>query len=219
MGTTPQITSPDHINDLTNRELRDSVEQTEYLYKNSLLKLTLADNIRIHDHLLDRIERSDNIVLSSLSRNNSGIILDGFVEISNLQYRFSTNEMDKDYLNLNHPFLKHLKVHEISNGTKLYELMNKQNQLLAYCIKQKNNYIPLVSMQELLDYLIIQTPISINDTSPKLDQNNLDGDFLDLISNDAYKLIYHDFINFNDQYSSMYNGLFINETEFLVELE
>ena len=218
LGTTPQITSAHHINDLISRELRDPFEQTEYFYKNSLLNLSLEDNIRIHDHLLERIERSSDIILYNLSSNESGVIQDGTVVIKNHEYRFSANEMDKDYLNLNHPILKHLKIQEISNGEKLYELMNDQNQLLTYCIKQNNNFIPLISIEELLDYLILHIPITINEASPRLDQNDLDGGFVDLIINDPQKFIYHGFINFNDLRSSMYNGLFVKETEFIVEL-
>ncbi len=214
LGMTPEITSSAHILDLTSREFRDPYEEAEYLYKNTLLNLKKEDNKRIHDNILEIISKSNDIIVSSLVENNFGVIQEGNIEIGGFILRFSTNELDRDYLNINHPFLKYLLINNSLNSIyKIHEITNKQNQLMMYCVIKDSIVYPLISIVNMLKYLILGEPFLFEEMTDSFSINEIEKGFVSLLCKNGNKLIYHNFINFNGHFSEMYKDLKIIKTE------
>ena len=218
LGATPEITSRDHIIDLTNRELRENIEVPEYLYKNSLLNLKSKDNIRIHNELLTLIQVSDKFSLTNILKNKAEEIQEGIIEINDVQYHFSTDEMDEDYLNLNHPFFNELDIQDLPNKSLLYNLKNSQDQLITYCLVFEETVYPLISISEILKYLIQGESIKINEANYTFKINNLANGLINLINQEDNKFIFHNFINFYGDSSDMYDGLYLEETNFTISV-
>jgi SNF2 family DNA or RNA helicase len=212
LGSTPEITSREHIIDLRNRELIDNIDIPRYLYKNSLLRVKDESNKRIHSILLKLIQDSTNCIIINTVENNISEIQQGIIKINDVELRFSTSEMDEDYLDLNHPFLYHLPIYTTSEKTSLHGLKNSKNQLLVYCIVIDQNVYPLFSIVEFVKYLIEGKPLLLNEYTYSFSNKDLTNGIINYIKLEENNCIYHNYINFYGSVSDMYDSLFLEET-------
>lgn len=206
LGSTPEITSESHIRDLQFREVMDQQNNIEFSYKNSLIELTKEYNIRMHELILERLDLLDGVQSNGSTINYFGNL-----------YTYSSNELDSNYLDLNHPLFKELRNHNIENPAILFELRNSVEVLFFYCVKKENRIFPIINIKELLDYLICGKPINRSSESEHIIENDLNGGLLKILSNDAYKLINHYFISFNNVEFNFYQGLELIETEVRID--
>jgi len=218
LGATPEITSPEHLIDLTNRDLRDNIEVPEYIYKNSLINLKTSDNLRIHNELLTYIKSNNKILLTNLINNNQEI-KSGIIEINGNQHFFSTNEMDHDYLDLNHPFFHDLSIVDLLNKMTLFKLKNKNQQILMYCLIIDENVYPIYSISEMLKYLIQGETININVGINSFSINDLKNGIINLIKQEGSNFIFHNFINFNGNTSDMYDGIYLEDSNITISVK
>lgn len=201
LGATPDITSPDHIRDLQFREVLNPDNSQPFSYKNSLISLTSRDNIRIHDHILERLD-----TLEGLSRDDKTLNYFG------QSFNYSTNELDSDYLDLNHDILNELDGKYNGNFVPVYELRNGKEELFFYCVKNENRVYPILSIEEILDYLILGKTLEIKREREHLSYDSLEAGLFSLLNNPTYKLINHNLIGFNNIRNDFYHSLAINPT-------
>ncbi len=206
LGATPEITSEAHLRDLRSREFSEPSNPQSFSYKNSLLAMSIEDNRRIHEEILSRIDSLEGIFRDDTTINYFGHL-----------FHYSTNEMDSNYIDLNHRFFNFLHVKEMILPTKLLELRNSQNDLIFYCISNDNAIYPLMSITEILDYLLCRKPITRSLDNIYFSESHLREDLELFLSNKEHKFINHNSIHFNRLENNLYQGLTMFETDIKID--
>jgi hypothetical protein len=132
---------------------------------------------------------------------------------------YSSNEIDDNYLDLNHKLFKELRNYTIRDSSPLYELRNSADILLLYCVNRETYYYPIINIIELLDYLICGKSIRRTSDCEHIIYNDLKGGLIKILEHEKYKLINHNYILFNHHKHRLYEGLKLIETNVNIFLE
>jgi len=194
LGSTPEITTPDHLDDLITQEAIDDVRVVDATYRNSLIHYNDYTKTRIHEFILRAInDRNDISIVDNCIVHNSHVL------------KFSTNEIDTDYLNLFHPFFSILNNKLFPKLVEVYKLVNSKEQTLLWCVKHSNLIFPIVRLNDLIKYLINQRiELNVIDGLPLDDLGNV---LNNVISNSKYPVINHHKVRFSTNDVSIYKGL------------
>lgn len=196
LGATPEITSQLHVRDLQSRELIERDHLQNFSYRNSLISLSASDNVRIHEVILSRLDavmdfKRDSDTLSYLGKS----------------FAYSINELDADYLDLNHKILNEFDENYSGEFVSLHELKNKAGVLFFYCILRHGKIYPILDIENILDYIILKKPIEINGSSVCISSQSIQEDFFQLLGNTAFKLINHSSIEIDGLSTDFYQGI------------
>lgn len=202
LGMTPNITSERHIRELQLREVMNMDPATEFSFKNSLIEVSKMDNIRMHEKILLKFTSQPGVQVDSQAIYYGGKV-----------YRYSFDETDSEYLDLNHPVFNQLKIRGDLHGTSLYELQTVNDMLLLYGFVEENCFYPLTSVDEILDYLICERDFQISPTRPYLKTATLSEDFINLLSNNTFKFIDPNRVNFSNYNFTFLKNLKLIKTE------
>ncbi|MCH8517342.1 MAG: phospholipase D-like domain-containing protein [Cyclobacteriaceae bacterium] len=193
LGTTPEITTLDHLEDLTSQEILDD-DGTGADYLNSMIQYSANMRKRIHELILEAFEsRADIYIL------NNKIIYETH------EFTFSTNEIDSDYLNLLHPIFSVLNNRIHSEKIELFEITNSNNQILFWCIKFADLLFPIIKLQDIVKLLINKT-ITIN-TINGYKKNNLKEMLYNVLTDTNNPVVNHNKVRFSDGEIEMYQNL------------
>jgi superfamily II DNA or RNA helicase len=205
LGTTPDITSESHIRDLQFREFADAGNSSSFSYKNSLIDLSAKDNIRIHERILARLDSVLGVFRDATSINYNDQL-----------FRYSCDEMDEEYLDLNHELFKKLKVKIIDSNSFLHELRNGENCLILYGVMKEELFYPFLSIDEMLDYLLCAKPFKRDKTSSYIHKNSLSEGLSVILSNSEFNFINPLRTLFANSNFDFYNGLKLEKTNIKV---
>lgn len=193
LGTTPEITAPDHLEDLIAQEALEDLG-TNSDYSNSMIQYNDYARRRVHELILKAFESRDDI-----------IILKNRIVYNTHSFSFSTDEIEKDYLNLSHPIFSVLNNGVALQIIEVYKIINLKEETLLWCIKKDSLIFPIVSLVDLIDYLLNQSiTIKIHQGYPEYD---LVGIVNSVIANHQVPVINHNKVRFSDDEISMYQNL------------
>ncbi|MBT3582539.1 hypothetical protein HN510_01850 [Candidatus Woesearchaeota archaeon] len=205
LGVTPDITDEAHIDNINDLSGEDDIINInrDSKYRNSLLKLTADNNIRIHEKILSRLRQNQNIEVSESN-----------ISIGNVSLKFSDNFLDGNYLDLHHPILKEIDVQFEGTKVPIVSINNTPGYLMLYCLKYEDAIYPITNIEEYLDYFIVGKQFNL-DSLIGYNLNELDQLIRDVLKSD-------DFINHasiispeNNESLSFYNNLRLDETNLI----
>ena len=203
LGHTPEITDSIHINDLADQQEETTVFKNDTTYRNSILKMSRKDNERIHETIFEIIKKNKDI---QINKTKGKIKLHGEI------FPYSLDFMEKDYLDLNHPLFSKINT-KISNSKhilSLYGLKNKQKNIFIYCVEQNDDLLPITEIKEMLNYIIIGTPINLKNKK-RYKKDTLNEMLLDIRADKKLKFINHEDTPYDKSKISLYEGLNIGK--------
>jgi hypothetical protein len=202
LGMTPNVTSERHIRELQLREVMNMDPATEFSFKNSLIEVSKTDNRRIHENILHKFKSQPGVHIDSKAIHYCGKL-----------FRYSFDETDSEYLDLNHPVFNQLKIRSDSSRMSLYELQTADDMLLLYGFVEGNCFYPLTSVDEILDYLICERDFQISAARPCLKVATLSEDFISLLSVDTFKFINPNRVKFSNYNFTFFQNLKLIKTK------
>lgn len=190
LGSTPEITSHQHLHSLN---LMRNEDAEQWSYKNTLLNLEPADNIRPHQVILQRLSRIPDFQ-----------ILDETITYNGNSYNYSTDQMNSQYLDLNHNLFLAIG----ADINHLSGLFNAKGDMLFLCRSDETKIYPLLGLEGILDHCILYRWLQPLLPSDSIELQTLQRDFIDFLNRHPKQVINHNNVSFaNVLENSIYDGL------------
>lgn len=198
LGATPEVTTIDHIDELVYQQGL-TIDSRSLEYKNTMISYTTDSIFRIHELILDRLRKREDFIIK---RN--------IITYNNDFFEYSLDEMDTNYLDLNHKIFSFIIQKENEQKYPAYVLKNNIEHSFFICIKKDETLIPIDSIALVLDYIILN---EFNIPNPTIiyTENNLSEMLSDILNKNKGLMVNHNRIQFSDQFISLYQGLYLEK--------